>query len=462
MIDLKINKNGGKEIAEYLLKPNDRIDNLTLGMMVNNDIKGFVPATPIQADSNRYFKYDITGLVTVKEYLEGFVKKEQLLKTFYGIATTISTSVDYMINWTSFSLDVNEVYVDKETNECKLICLPLLTVVNDGNLCNFFKMILFSTQFDTSENNDYIGSLMNFLNQSTFALDKFIYNLEEMLEMEHPVVEEAVDDFDESALEQNKEDDKEKDAPEEKTEEETTSEETEEDKAEEEAEATESTEEKSEETTEDKPEESGEQSEKKDDIVENEEVESDEDEDILAVPVMTKEELETAEVEKNVSTETEVKTLSPIEELMGVNLTKDEPKSEEKTETENDSEEKSEYGDEPEEETEEEAVEVNVEDLPYLQKTRHGDDKIPITKDVFYVGKAEDVDYRILDDPMIEDKPAYIIKHGEEYFLVDMNSPMGTYMNGTMIPVEKEIMIEDGARIKFGEYDYIFNLNKKD
>lgn len=445
MIDLKINKYGEKVVAEYLLKSNDRIDNLTLGMMVHNDIKGYVPVTPVQADNNRYFKYDITGLVSIKEYLGGFVKKEQLLSAFYSIATTIRDSAEYMINWTSFSLDVNEVFVDKEKMECKLICMPLLTVVNDGNLSNFFKMILFTTQFDTSENNDYIGSLMNFLNPSTFALDKFIYNLEEMLDIKHPEKDEE-DNKEESIADIKAEKEKKEDKSEEKSAEKP------EDKSADKPE--DKPEEKSADESEDKSEEGS--AEKSEEISESEAVENNDEEDVLAVPVMTKEELETAEVEKNVSTETEVKTLSPIEELMGVNIVKEEQSKEESEEKQESSEETQ----SEENEAEEGSEEVNVENLPYLQKTRHGDDKIPITKDIFYVGKAKDVDYQILDDPMIEDKPAYIIRHGEDYFLVDMNSPMGTYMNGTMIPVEKEVLINDGARIKFGEYDYIFKLNK--
>lgn len=451
MIDLKISKDGENVTAQYLLKPNDRIDNLTLGMMVNNDIKGFVPVAPIQADSERYFKYDISGLVTLKEYLSGYVKKEKLLKAFYSISEIIKESTDYMINWTSFSLDMNEVYVDEKTTECKLLCMPLLTVINDGNLCNFFKMILFSAQFDTSENSDYIGKLINFLNPVTFTLDKFMYELEEMLGLEHKKEEMVSDKPETEAMNQEQETqvlestNQEPETQVSESKEEAAEEPKEEEAAEEVIEAEEEKEEAEDKTEVEKAEE-----EKIEEVIVTPETgmndDMEDDENILAVPMMTKEELESAEVEKNFSTETEVKTLSPIEELMGAGVVENNNEDEEKLQEEN-------------EEIEEE---ISLETLPYLQKTRNGDDKIPINKDKFYVGKAPDVDYQILDDPMVEDKPAYIVKHDDNYYLVDNNSPMGIYMNETMLPVEEEVLIPEGAKIKFGEYDYIFSYNKQD
>lgn len=192
MINFNIKKEDDKVIAEYLLKANDRIDNLTLGMLVNNDIRGVVSVLPVQIDNDIFFKYDITDMLTMKEYLGEYVKKEDLLKVFYSVALAIKESAEYMINWTSFSLDLDEIYICKENGNAQLICLPILTVVNDGNLCNFFKNVLFSLQFELEENNDYVGRLINFLNVKTYSLDKFIYELEELLELEH-IIDESVE-----------------------------------------------------------------------------------------------------------------------------------------------------------------------------------------------------------------------------------------------------------------------------
>lgn len=197
MIDLNIKNNGDEVITEYLLKPNDRIDNLTLGMLVNNNIKGVISVTPVQIEKERYFRYNITGMVTLKKYLGEYIKKDKILKAFYGIALAIRESKEYMINWTSFSLEQKDIYINEKTGEVGLICLPILSVINDGNICNFFKNILFSSQFDMEENGDYVGKLITILNPKVYTLEKFIYELEDMLEIEHRVFEEKVEDIEE-------------------------------------------------------------------------------------------------------------------------------------------------------------------------------------------------------------------------------------------------------------------------
>lgn len=176
-------KNGSS--VQYMLQANDRIDNLTLGMMVNNEIEGIAALKPIQSGNDRYYKYELEGRLTLTEYLGEEVKKEKLLQSFYGIASAIKESEEYMINMASFVLDMDNVYVDPESGKTYLICVPLLGTDNDGNTCNFFKNILFTAQFDPEENGDYVGRLITFLNPKTYTLDKFIVELEDMLNFEH-------------------------------------------------------------------------------------------------------------------------------------------------------------------------------------------------------------------------------------------------------------------------------------
>ena len=351
MIDLNIKNEEEKVIAEYLLKTNDRIDNLTLGMMVNNDIEGVIPIQPVQVDNDRYFRYDITGKITMKKYLGDFVKKERILKVFYGIAETIKESTEYMINWTSFSLDKKEIYVDEETGNVSLICLPLLMVVNDGNTCNFFKNILFGSQFDLDENGDYVGRLITFLNPKTYTLDKFIYELEEMLEIEHKVVEEEM---------------------EEKTEKSET-------------------------------EESKEVSETDDKVT-----------------------------DETVETETEESAEAPSE-----------------TETV-----------ETEETVEIPPIVARPEIEPYLIKLANNQ-RIKIDKDTFYIGKdGKNVDYCIAGNSAIDEKHAYIIRHGKEYFVVDNNSKNHTYLNRVLIGADEETFIPHGAQLRFADEDFEFRMHK--
>lgn len=382
MIDLNIKNDEEKVTAEYLLKSNDRIDNLTLGMMVNNDIEGFLPVQPVQVENDRYFRYDITGLVTMKEYLGEYVKKDRLLKVFYGIANTIRESSEYMINWTSFSLERKEIYVNPENGDVRLLCLPLLTVINDGNICNFFKNVLFSSQFDLDENGDYVGKLITFLNPKSYTLDKFIYELEDMLGLEHKEVVEEEDEEDEEDT--------------------TVEAETEEDKNDADVEK---------------------------EPAEDTEQEAANDDDTEIQPELEENIAETSDevIDEKVTEET-----IEIDEVSGKDA-----------------------------ETEEVPPTVSKPEIePYLIRLSNNQE-IKIDKDSFYIGKDEkNVDYCISDNLAIDDKHAYIIRHGKEYFVVDNNSKNHTYLNRVLIGTDEEVFIPHGAQLRFADEDFEFRMHK--
>lgn len=382
MIDLNIKNDEEKVTAEYLLKSNDRIDNLTLGMMVNNDIEGFLPVQPVQVENDRYFRYDITGLVTMKEYLGEYVKKDRLLKVFYGIANTIRESSEYMINWTSFSLERKEIYVNPENGDVRLLCLPLLTVINDGNICNFFKNVLFSSQFDLDENGDYVGKLITFLNPKSYTLDKFIYELEDMLGLEHKEVVEEEDEEDEEDT--------------------TVEAETEEDKSDADVEK---------------------------EPAEDTEQEAANDDDTEIQPELEENIAETSDevIDEKVTEET-----IEIDEVSGKDA-----------------------------ETEEVPPTVSKPEIePYLIRLSNNQE-IKIDKDSFYIGKDEkNVDYCISDNLAIDDKHAYIIRHGKEYFVVDNNSKNHTYLNRVLIGTDEEVFIPHGAQLRFADEDFEFRMHK--
>ncbi len=379
MIDLNIKNDEEKVTAEYLLKSNDRIDNLTLGMMVNNDIEGFLPVQPVQVENDRYFRYDITGLVTMKEYLGEYVKKDRLLKVFYGIANTIRESSEYMINWTSFSLERKEIYVNPENGDVRLLCLPLLTVINDGNICNFFKNVLFSSQFDLDENGNYVGKLITFLNPKSYTLDKFIYELEDMLGLEHKEVVEEEDEED-TTVEAETEEDK-NDADVEK------------------------------------------------EPAEDTEQEAANDDDTEIQPELEENVAETSDevIDEKVTEET-----IEIDEVSGKDA-----------------------------ETEEVPPTVSKPEIePYLIRLSNNQE-IKIDKDSFYIGKDEkNVDYCISDNLAIDDKHAYIIRHGKEYFVVDNNSKNHTYLNRVLIGTDEEVFIPHGAQLRFADEDFEFRMHK--
>lgn len=315
----------------------------------------------------------------MKEYLGEYVKKDRLLKVFYGIANTIRESSEYMINWTSFSLERKEIYVNPENGDVRLLCLPLLTVINDGNICNFFKNVLFSSQFDLDENGDYVGKLITFLNPKSYTLDKFIYELEDMLGLEHKEVVEEEDEEDTTVEAETEED-------------------------------------KSDADVEKEP-------------AEDTEQEAANDDDTEIQP----------ELEENIA--------ETSDEVIDEKVTEETIETDEVSGRDAETEEVPPIVSKPEIE-------------PYLIRLSNNQE-IKIDKDSFYIGKDEkNVDYCISDNLAIDDKHAYIIRHGKEYFVVDNNSKNHTYLNRVLIGTDEEIFIPHGAQLRFADEDFEFRMHK--
>lgn len=159
----------------YQLQNDEKIDTLSLGMLSNNKIKGIAPTVFMQMDDNRFLKYNITAKVSLKQFLEGSVTKKRLLGTFSSICSAVISSDEYMIDPSNLVIEQDYIFADVTTCEADVICLPIIQEQKSfPDMGAFFKTIVFSTQFDQTENCDYVAKLINYLNSAPmFSLADF-------------------------------------------------------------------------------------------------------------------------------------------------------------------------------------------------------------------------------------------------------------------------------------------------
>lgn len=82
---------------------------------------------------------------------------------------------------------------------------------------------------------------------------------------------------------------------------------------------------------------------------------------------------------------------------------------------------------------------------------------ININKAVFRLGKERSyVDYFVNNNNAVSRSHADIIQRGQNYFIKDLNSKNFTYVNGQKVPVQVEIQINDGDRIRLANEEFIF------
>ncbi len=166
----------------YCVQENDVIDTMSLGMLTNNKIDGLIQTVYTQMDEKKLIKYNVSSKVSVKQFFSGPVNKKRLVGVFSGIVNAMIASEEYMIDPNCILLDMDYIFTDVSTCETNLVCLPIVNGRADSvNLGAMFKNIVFNTQFDQTENCDYVAKLINYLNSSpVFNLEEFRAILDEI------------------------------------------------------------------------------------------------------------------------------------------------------------------------------------------------------------------------------------------------------------------------------------------
>lgn len=85
------------------------------------------------------------------------------------------------------------------------------------------------------------------------------------------------------------------------------------------------------------------------------------------------------------------------------------------------------------------------------------EETIQINKPVFRIGKEKSyVDYFVTNNNAVSRSHADIITRGGQYFVIDLNSKNRTFINDEPLPVQCEIEIKDGDRLKLGNEEFVF------
>lgn len=156
----------------YEKKADDVIDTMALGMISNNKIKGIVPFTYTQIDGSLYMEYNISGLISFQESFGGVVNRKKLLDILYSLADVFIRAEEYMLESSSFVLDVSYIYVEPKTKQVELIVLPVER--EEIALASFLRQLIFSSQYDQNENGNYIAALISFFNSNqAFSISEF-------------------------------------------------------------------------------------------------------------------------------------------------------------------------------------------------------------------------------------------------------------------------------------------------
>lgn len=159
----------------YCMEEDEEIDSLSLGMLAKNNIPGIMPIVYTPLNNKGYIKYNVSSRISAKDFLTGMVNRERILGVFSGIINGMTSAESYMLDPGSIILDLEYIFVNVSTIETHMVCVPIQAGEQKHiDLAGFFRNILFSVQFEPSENFEYVTQMVNYLNSThLFSLGEF-------------------------------------------------------------------------------------------------------------------------------------------------------------------------------------------------------------------------------------------------------------------------------------------------
>lgn len=163
------------------------IHHYQVGILANNPNKNILPLDIRQKDEKHNLYYNITSKLSLAQYLKrNKIDKSRFVSIFSGITKTILSSKNYLFSENSFLLAEDYIYVSPNNLEIALAYLPFNV---DGQLnINFIlkeftkNFIINSANIDESSNDNFIQRVINLLkldNLHILEFEKLLNELEQ-------------------------------------------------------------------------------------------------------------------------------------------------------------------------------------------------------------------------------------------------------------------------------------------
>lgn len=163
---------GGKTYLLYEKKDEDILDTFTMEMLSNNKIEGIVPFSYIQKNHEIQMKYNVTGLMSLREILTEKVKRKDLLIILKSLANAVLRADDYMLETSSYVFDESYIYINPVNKKVSMIVLPVERQGKQPEM--FLRQLLFDVDYDQTEDCSYVTVLMRFFrNEKSFSMQQF-------------------------------------------------------------------------------------------------------------------------------------------------------------------------------------------------------------------------------------------------------------------------------------------------
>lgn len=137
------------------------LDWTAVRMMEKNDVDGLLPFKFVRLEKEKYFRYEVEG-ESLKEWLEKVQYKEDVMKLLTNLIFTGEELDAYLLEQNNICIDT--AFISVKGNKCEAAYIPEEEKAQDnmrGNMLQLAKKIIMSVKYALDEDFSYLFDLQN-------------------------------------------------------------------------------------------------------------------------------------------------------------------------------------------------------------------------------------------------------------------------------------------------------------
>lgn len=171
-MQISVTDNGGNKKLICKTESNDKLDPVTLHMLMAQRIDGILDE---DGNYNReLWNYDCSGLVDMSTYLAEGISREKCLKLLRSIAETLESLKDYMIPCGRMLLKQEWIWIEPTDGWTYLVCLPVENFGGEWTLQKLCRTVVKSVKTDPAITHKYLDLLQDFAQSSSGKSNDFL------------------------------------------------------------------------------------------------------------------------------------------------------------------------------------------------------------------------------------------------------------------------------------------------
>jgi Tfp pilus assembly major pilin PilA len=187
---LVINMGSKEKILEYQIE-----------MIGNNSCPGILKLDVRYKNGDTRLHYNITSKLTLYKFLQRKkLNKNEFIDILLGITRPLIDCGEYLLYDKSFLIDEEYIYINPSTLEIGMIYLPLAVETNISEDFKSFlsNLIISSARMDEGSNGNYMAKILNYLKNDIFNIYDFVKLLQQLKGNESQIIRDMKNDMMES------------------------------------------------------------------------------------------------------------------------------------------------------------------------------------------------------------------------------------------------------------------------